>query len=137
MVTTPFPNAEVVMIAYLRTLSLPANTMVVRSLPTDYDGSQIVVRVNRIGGAAHWPDKDSPVYELRCWGPDIDTASTLLDVVRTGLSWMELANADFTAVGAVFSNPAERLGPQWFDEEAYMSAGSYMFELNLDIRRLS
>lgn len=129
-----FPDVEVVLVAYIQTLALPEGTIVSTSVPTSYDGSQTVCRVNRIGGATDWPIMDSPSVEISCWGPDRASAAALRDVVRLGMTWMALAEVSSFSIPCRISNPVERLGPQWFDEEAYIPAGRYMFEISLDLR---
>ena len=129
-----FPDIEVVLVGYFRTLPLPSGTLVGISVPVDYDGSQSVVRVNRIGGPTNWPIADLPSVEISCWGPDRATAAGLRDIIRLNMTWMVLATADLSEFGARISNPIERIGPQWLDEEGYVPAGRYFFEVSLGLR---
>jgi hypothetical protein len=131
-----FPDIETVLVAYIQTLALPSNTIVSVQVPITYDGSQSVVRVNRLGGASEYPIMDHPNVEISCWGPDRATAAALRDIVRLGMTWVALSQVASFSVPCRLSNPVERLGPQWLDEEAYMPAGRYMFEVSLDLRNV-
>lgn len=131
-----FPDPETVLVSYIQTLALPEGTIVSTEVPTTYDGSQSVVRINCIGGTTDWPIMDSPTIEFSCWGPDRATAATLRDVVQLGMSWMALAQVTSFPVPCRISNPVMRLRPQWFDEDGYLPAGRYMFEISLDLRNV-
>jgi hypothetical protein len=130
------PDVETVLVAYLQTLALPEGTIVSTSVPTTYDGSQLVVRVERVGGSTDWPAVDHPTVELSCWGPDKASAAALRDVVRLNMTWMYLGAVPSFSVPCSFFNVVERLGPQWFDEDGYLPAGRYMFEISLDMKNV-
>lgn len=136
MTTYSFPDAEVVLVAYLKTLSagFPAGTIVSTEVPNDYNGTQYVVRLDRCGGPTNWPYADHPCVEVSCFGPDKLSAAGLRDTVRSALTWMALAAFDFSTLGARVSDANEKLGPQWFAEDGYPPAGSWKFEVSMDLR---
>lgn len=110
-----------------------AGVTVADRLPDDYDGSQRVVTVTRIGGAmdpgggGQWLDR--PRLDIDCHGPDKAAAKDLSAAVRGVLAVARWA--DHSAAGTVWSSFREDVGPQWLPDPNYPGAGRYMLQVSL------
>jgi len=110
-----------------------AGIIVADRLPDDYDGSQHVVTVTRIGGAmdrgggGQWADR--PRLDIDCHGPTKAAAKDLSATVRAVLAVARWA--DHSATGAVWSSYREDVGPQWLPDPQYPGAGRYILQVSL------
>lgn len=104
-------------------------------LPDNYDGSQLVVTVTRIGGAmdsgggGQWLDR--PRLDIDCHGPTKAAAKDLCGTVRSLLAVARWD--DHSAAGAEWSDYREDVGPQWLPDPDYPAAGRYLLQVSLAI----
>jgi hypothetical protein len=102
-------------------------------LPDNYDGTQRVVTVTRIGGAmdagggGQWLDR--PRLDIDCHGPDKASAKDLSALVRAALAVARWD--DHSAAGAEWSSYSENAGPQWLADPDYPGAGRYILQVSL------
>lgn len=114
-----------------------AGVTVADRLPEDYDGSQLVVTVTRIGGAmdlgggGQWLDR--PRLDIDCHGADKAAAKDLSAKVRAALAVARWADHD----GAVWSDYREDVGPQWLPDPDYPAAGRYLLQASLLIHPIA
>lgn len=123
----PPADAVGVFCAHLAAL-LPDEVIVGTRLPDDYDGSQQVVRVDRIAGAmdraGFW--LDNAHLDVEAWAPLQQDAADLIAKCRM---YMLLAlYTDLSAQGAVVSDAVETVGPQWFPDPDYPPAGHQLIQ---------
>lgn len=129
----PLPDAVAVVCGHLRA-QLPDTVAVGTRLPDEYDGSQQVVRVDRIGGAmdrSAWAWLDNPHLDVEAWAPLQTDASDLIALVRAAL--VIAPYTDLTALGAVVCNVEENVGPQWFPDPDYPPAGHQLVQVVLTL----
>lgn len=102
-------------------------------LPDGYDGTQLAVTVDRIGGAmdpvARGTWLDRPRLDVSAWGKDKAAAKDLAGTVRSLLAIAPYD--DHTAAGAVWSNTSEDVGPQWLPSTDYPGAGRYLLQFSI------
>jgi hypothetical protein len=116
-----------------------AGVTVADRLPDDYDGSQLVVTVTRIGGGmdrgggGQWLDR--PRLDIDCHGITKAAAKDLSALVRAALAVARWA--DHSAAGAEWSDTREDVGPQWLPDPDYPGAGRYMLQVSLAIHPLT
>lgn len=125
------PDIEEVIVQWLLTLPALAGVQIGTRVPTDYNGSQSVVRVVRLGGSTDflmW--SDNPRLDIDCFGPDKATAFNLTRIVRRALAF-DIRFADLSSFGACVTSVNEDVGPQWFDEEDYPNAGRYLTQISV------
>lgn len=125
----PLPDAVAVICGHL-TAVLPDAVSVGTRIPDDYDGSQQLVRVDRIGGAVDpsaWAWLDHVHLDVEAWAPIQQDAADLIAVVRMQL--MLAQYTDLSAFGAVVSKVEENTGPQWFPDPDYPPAGHQLVQV--------
>lgn len=129
------PDDEALVCGWLtaRAEILATGAAVADRLPGDYDGSQPVITVARIGGAmdpasgGQWLDR--PRLDLSCWGKSKADAK---DLARTVRALMAVARLDdHSAAGAVWSDTSEDVGPQWIPSDKYPESGRYLLQYSL------
>lgn len=125
------PDVEAVFTGWLSTQPALAGVLVGTRLPITYDGSQKVVRVVRLGGAADLLMRfDHPRLDVDCFAPDAATAADLSALVRRLLLFDLVHGADLSPWSAAISDVREDVGPQWFDEPSYPNAGRYLTQIS-------
>jgi hypothetical protein len=115
MATSPlaFPDAERVIIDFLRNRTEFASATVDNHPPAGFDGTQAVVLVSRTGGV--WVDDqhlDLPQVDLEVYGPDKTSAQALMLLARVAV--LQLRG---TAYGtATVLDVVETDGPRWLPD---------------------
>lgn len=134
----PLPDAEAVIAALLAARPELAGTWVGDRLPDTYDGSQLAVLVDRIGGAADPSTMgwfDTAHLDLKSYGKDKAAAQGLSAQVRN-----VMAIAVYLEVpGAVISKTEENVGPQWFADPSgdYPESGYYLLQVAVTLHPVS
>lgn len=132
------PDDEALVCGWLGGRGELSGVIVADRLPDDYDGSQLVVTVNRIGGGMDrgaggtWLDR--PRLDIDCHGKDKAAAK---DLARTVRALLPVARFDdHSAAGAVWSDTTEDVGPQWLPDPDYPEAGRYLLQVSVSIHPL-
>lgn len=126
-----FVDIEEVLTGWLDSQLSPIGVEVVSRVPDDYNGSQKIVRVVRLGGSADaYTAFDYPRIDVDVFGPDKGTAADLMKVVRR-LMLSGILTADLSAWSASVSHVREDVGPQWLDEPDYPPAGRYLIQFTV------
>lgn len=124
---------EALVCGWLASRAELAGVTIADRLPDDYDGSQLVVTVTRIGGgmdrAGGGQRLDRPRQDIDCHGPTKAAAKDLCNIVRSLLAVARWA--DHSAAGAEWSDYREDVGPQWLPDPDYPAAGRYMLQASL------
>ncbi|TQF03931.1 hypothetical protein E6W39_18955 [Kitasatospora acidiphila] len=124
------PDVEEVFTQWLTAQSALSGVIVCTSLPITYDGSQRVVRLDRIGGAADYLMRiDRPRLDVDCWGPSKAAASDLTALVRRLLLVDLIQGANLSQWSCSISDVREDVGPQYLDEPDYPPAGRYLMQI--------
>lgn len=134
----PLPDAEAVVAALLAGRPELAGIWVGDRLPDTYDGSQLAVLVDRIGGAADPSTMswfDTPHLDLKSYGKDKAAAQALSAIVRYLMSIAVYCEVQ----GAVFSDVVENTGPQWFADASadYPESGYYLLQVAVTLHPVS
>jgi hypothetical protein len=130
MTAPVLPDAEDVLIQWLSAQSALVGVTVCSSLPISYDGSQRVVRINRLGGPADFLGHiDRPRFDVDCYGPFKASAWDLTALVRRLLLTDLIQGANLSQWSCSISNVREDVGPQWLDEPDYPPAGRYLTQI--------
>jgi len=129
----PLPDAEKAILDFLAgraEITALGQVTVGDRLPEDYDGSQLVVTGDRIGGAADhstigW--LETVHLDLSSWGPDKTAAAALSAVVRYLISICVYCDAP----NVVFADSREIVGPQWLPDATadYPQSGRYLLQV--------
>jgi len=127
----PLPDAEAAIADLLAARSELADIASVGDrIPTDYDGSQLVVTLDRLGGPADpstmsW--QDTAHLDVRSYGKDKAAAAALSATVRYLLAVLPYLESPTV----VFEDCVENVGPQWFaDAKAnYPESGYYLLQV--------
>ena len=124
------PDDEALVYGWLSGRTELSGITVANRLPDDYNGTQLVVTVTRIGGpmdrAAGGMILDRPRWDIDCHGPSKAAAKDVAAIVRSLLAVARFD--DHTASGAVWSDTAEDVGPQWLPDPDYPEAGRYLLQ---------
>lgn len=139
----PLPDAEALIAGYLAAAfaassasvgSIPLTAVAVGDrIPPDYDGSQGVVTVDRLGGPPgpipQWSDVCH--LDVKAIGPYKATAYALIAQVRPLLAVARYA--EFS--GAVVQSVDETVGPQWFPDATgdYPESGFYLLQVEVTL----
>lgn len=130
MTTPVLPDVEQALTQWLSSQSDLSGVIVCTSLPITYDGSQRVVRLDRIGGAADYLMRiDRPRLDIDCWAPSKAAAWDLTALVRRHLLVDLIQGGNLSAWSCSVSDVREDVGPQYFDEPDYPSAGRYLMQI--------
>lgn len=127
------PDDEAVVCGWLASRAELAGVTVADRLPDDYDGSQLVVTVTRIGGlmdragGGQWLDR--PRWDIDCHGRSKSAAKDLAATVRALLAVARFD--DHSASGAVWCDTTEDVGPQWLPDPDYTEAGRYLLQYSV------
>jgi hypothetical protein len=142
-VTDPTPvlpvDDEALVCGWLASRTELAGVTVADRLPDDYDGTQLVVTVTRIGGSmdraggGQWLDR--PRLDIDCHGPTKAAAKDLSALVRAALAVARWD--DHSAAGAEWSSYSEDVGPQWLPDPDYPGAGRYLLQASLLIHPIT
>jgi hypothetical protein len=130
MTASALPDSEAALIGWLSAQSALSGVTVCSSLPISYDGSQAVVRIDRIGGAADYLMRiDRPRLDVDCYGPSKASAWDLTALVRRLLLVDLIQGGNLSQWSASVSDVREDVGPQFFDEPDYPPAGRYLMQI--------
>ena len=130
------PDIEQVITQWLATIPDLSGVVIGTRVPLDYDGSQKVIRVVRLGGGADFLMRfDHPRLDIDVFGPDQGTTSDLLALVRR-LLLVDIHTANLAPWGAAVSDVRELVGPQWLDEPNYPNAGRYLIQITAMVHAL-
>lgn len=127
------PDDEALVCGWLSGRPELSGVAVADRLPDDYNGTQPVVTVTRIGGAMDraaggmWLDR--PRLDIDCHGASKAAAKDLAAIVRSLLAVARFD--DHTAAGAVWSDTTEDVGPQWLPDPDYPEAGRYLLQVSV------
>ena len=132
------PDIEYVLIQWLKVQGLSAST-IGSQLPVDYNGSQAVVTIDRLGGSI---DNRLPMYldrariDVSCYGVTKKTAYDLTSAVRK-LIIRAYLDGNFMPWGTRVVNVLELVGPQWLPESEYDAAGRYLMQYEIHFHALA
>lgn len=130
------PDVEMAVIGWLSAQPALSGVIVSSRVPSNYDGTQRVVRLFRTGG---YMDQSLPFsvdharLDIDCFGPDKGAAHDLMALVRK-LVLLDSRSADFSAFSASVHDTLEYVGPQWMDEPDYPNAGRYLIQVGLSLK---
>lgn len=126
----PLPDAEAAVANLLASRSELTGVEVGDRLPTDYDGTQPVVTLERIGGNADpstmgW--RDTAHLDVRSYGKDKAAAAALSAKVRYLMAILPYLESP----SVVFEASEENVGPQWFPDATadYPESGYYLLQV--------
>lgn len=127
----PLPDAEKAIADLLAARSELASVASVGDrIPTDYDGSQLVVTVDRLGGPADrstmsW--RETVHLDIKSYGATKADAAALSATVR----YLVAALPYLESPSVVFEASAENVGPQWFPDATadYPESGYYLLQV--------
>lgn len=123
------PDIEEVLCQWLATRSELAGVAIGTRVPINYNGTQRVVRIVRLGGGADFLMRfDNPRLDIDAFGPDKGSAVDLMKILRR-LILIDIHNADLSAWQAAISHTREDVGPIWLDEPDYPNAGRYLLQI--------
>lgn len=123
------PDIEEVLCQWLATRPELSGVAIGTRVPIDYNGTQRVVRIVRLGGSADFLMRfDSPRIDIDAFGPDKGSAVDLMKILRR-LILIDIHNADLSAWQAAISHTREDVGPIWLDEPDYPNAGRYLLQI--------
>lgn len=131
----PAVDDEALVARWLAAQTPLAGTSVGDRVPENYDGTQSVITVARIGGVmdrgggGQWLDR--PRLDISCYGKDKATAKALATQVRALLAVARFD--DHTGSGAVWSDTVEDVGPQWIPDTEYPQTGRYLLQVTVAI----
>lgn len=126
----PLPDAEAAIAGLLAARAELAGVTVGDRIPTTYDGSQKVVTVDRIGGAADpstmgW--HETVHLDVKSYGATKADAAALSAQVRYLLAILPYLESQ----SVVFERCEESVGPQWFADASgdYPESGYYLLQV--------
>ncbi|GGS86820.1 hypothetical protein [Streptomyces chromofuscus] len=128
MAILTFPDAERLVVDFLKNRTELAGTTVDNRPPAGFDGTQNVVLVSRVGGA--WIDDahlDQPLIDLESYGPDKTAAHAVALAARACVQ--ELAGTTYG--GAVVSDVEEADGPRWLPDYNHPAGYRYLATVRL------
>jgi hypothetical protein len=132
--TDLLPDIEEVLTGWLSAQSALAGVRIGTRIPTDYDGTQKVVRVVRLGGNADFLMRfDHPRIDIDAFGPDKGSAWDLTALVRRLILFDLIHGADLSLWHAAISDVREDVGPQYLDEPDYPNAGRYLLQITAKV----
>ncbi|MFI6057483.1 hypothetical protein [Streptomyces sp. NPDC051286] len=126
-----FPDAERLVVDFLKNRAELAGTVVDNRPPAGFDGTQKAVLVSRVGGA--WLDDqhlDQPLIDLEVYGPDKTAAHTIALAARACV--LELAGTTYGT--AVVTDVIEADGPRWLPDYNRPAGNRYLGTVRLLIR---
>ncbi|GAA1221510.1 hypothetical protein GCM10009665_09650 [Kitasatospora nipponensis] len=128
---TVFPDAERVIVDFLRNRTEFASATVDNKPPAGFDGTQAVVLVSRTGGV--WIDDqhlDLPQVDLEVYGPDKTSAHALILLARAAV--LQLRG---TAYGtAQILDVVETDGPRWLPDYNRPAGNRYRNTVRLTVQ---
>ncbi|GGZ15429.1 hypothetical protein GCM10010387_04700 [Streptomyces inusitatus] len=131
MAALTFPDAERLVVDFLKTRPELTGAAVDNRPPAVFDGTQRAVLVSRVGGA--WVDDlnlDRPLLDLEVYGPDKTAAHTLALAARACV--LELTG---TSYGTAFvSDVSEEDGPRWLPDYNRPAGNRYLSTIRLSVR---
>ncbi|GAA1358101.1 hypothetical protein [Streptomyces beijiangensis] len=123
-----FPDAERLVVDFLKNRAELAGSVVDNRPPAGFDGTQKAVLVSRVGGA--WVDDqhlDQPLLDLEVYGPDKTTAHAVALAARACV--MELAGTVYGT--SAVSDVIETDGPRWLPDYNRPAGNRYLFTVRL------
>ncbi|MEU5343596.1 MULTISPECIES: hypothetical protein [unclassified Streptomyces] len=131
MAILTFPDAEQLVVDFLKNRAELTGVIVDSRPPAGFDGTQKVVLVSHMGGA--WVDDqhlDQPLLDLEAYGPDKPTAHTVALSARACV--LELADTVYGSAAVVDVSEAD--GPRWLPDYTRSAANRYRSTIRLLLR---
>ncbi|WP_030678233.1 hypothetical protein [Streptomyces sp. NRRL B-1347] len=126
-----FPDAERLIVDFLKNRPELAGATVDNRPPAGFDGTQKAVLVSRVGGA--WVDDqhlDQPLLDLEAYGPDKTAAHAVALAARACV----LGLAGTAHGSAVVTDVAESDGPRWLPDYNRPRGNRYLTTVQLRLR---
>ncbi|MFD9906367.1 hypothetical protein [Streptomyces sp. NPDC059063] len=126
-----FPDAERLIVDFLKNRPELTGTTVDNRPPAGFDGTQKAVLVSRVGGA--WADDqhlDQALLDLEAYGPDKTTAHGVALAARACI--LELPGTAYGA--AVVTDVTEADGPRWLPDFNRPNGNRYLATVRLSLR---
>ncbi|KUF17540.1 hypothetical protein [Streptomyces silvensis] len=126
-----FPDAERLVVDFLKNRPELTGTTVDNRPPAGFDGTQKAVLVSRVGGA-FLDDQhlDQPLLDLEVYGPDKTTAHGVALAARACV--LELTGTSYGT--AVVTDVAEEDGPRWLPDYLRPQGNRYLATVRLRLR---
>ncbi|GAA3770662.1 hypothetical protein GCM10022206_06590 [Streptomyces chiangmaiensis] len=131
MAILTFPDAERLVVDFLKNRPEMTGVTVDNRTPVGFDGTQQVVLVSRSGGV--WIDDlhlDKPLIDLEVYGPDKTTAHGIALAARACV--LELVGTTYGT--AIVTDIDEADGPRWLPDYNRPAGNRYLATIRVSIR---